>query len=70
MVYKVPLWYTGMEKLGMIRKPANFISSISGNRDAELTCCNVALSEVFASEMGISSGSVGGSLGHALCSSR
>merc|ERR1712061_145208 len=42
-----------MGKLGMVRKPANFISSISDDRGEELTYCGVSISEVFEKELGI-----------------
>jgi len=54
----VPMDYTWAKKLGLVRKPANFISSISDDRGEELKYCGVAISEVFTSNMG-----VGGVLG-------
>merc|ERR1712050_269284 len=45
--------YTWAKKLGMVRKPANFISSIADDRGEELKYCGVTISEVFAQEMGI-----------------
>jgi len=50
---QVPLDYTWAKKLGMVRKPANFISSISDDRGEELTYCGVSITDVFAQEMGI-----------------
>merc|ERR1711907_180071 len=38
---------------GMVRKPANFISSIADDRGDELKYCGVPISEVFQKEMGI-----------------
>jgi len=49
----VPMDYTWAKKLGMIRKPANFISSISDDRGDELKYCGVTISEVFNQELGI-----------------
>eukprot|EP00409_Alexandrium_fundyense_P004972 CAMPEP_0185901018 /NCGR_PEP_ID=MMETSP0196C-20130402/430_1 /TAXON_ID=2932 /ORGANISM="Alexandrium fundyense, Strain CCMP1719" /LENGTH=59 /DNA_ID=CAMNT_0028619591 /DNA_START=159 /DNA_END=335 /DNA_ORIENTATION=- len=45
--------YTWAKKLGMVRKPANFISSISDDRGEELKYCGVSISDVFAQDMGI-----------------
>merc|ERR1712014_80042 len=42
-----------MGKLGMVRKPANFISSISDDRGEELTYCGVSITDVFAQDLGI-----------------
>jgi len=50
---QVPMDYTWAKKLGMVRKPANFISSIADDRGEELTYCGVTISDVFAKEMGI-----------------
>mmetsp|Transcript_37166 Transcript_37166/g.87117 ORF Transcript_37166/g.87117 Transcript_37166/m.87117 type:complete len:1089 (+) Transcript_37166:59-3325(+) len=50
---QVPMDYTWAKKLGMVRKPANFISSISDDRGDELKYCGVAISDVFARDMGI-----------------
>jgi len=49
----VPMDYTWAKKLGMIRKPANFISSISDDRGEEITYCGVSISEVFNQSVGI-----------------
>jgi len=49
----VPMDYTWAKKLGMVRKPANFISSIADDRGEELKYCGVAISEVFGQEVGI-----------------
>merc|ERR1712072_1144147 len=43
----------GAKKLGMVRKPANFISSIADDRGDELKYCGVPISEVFQRDMGI-----------------
>jgi len=49
----VPMDYTWAKKLGMVRKPANFISSISDDRGDELEYCGVKISKVFSEQMGI-----------------
>jgi len=50
---QVPMDYTWAKKLGMVRKPANFISSIADDRGDELKYCGVTITEVFEQEMGI-----------------
>jgi len=50
---QVPLDYTWAKQLGLVRKPANFISSISDDRGDELKYCGVPISEVFEQELGI-----------------
>jgi ATP citrate (pro-S)-lyase len=50
---QVPMDYTWAKKLGMVRKPANFISSISDDRGEELKYCGVSISDVFSKELGI-----------------
>ncbi|KAF0697369.1 Aste57867_11921 [Aphanomyces stellatus] len=54
----VPMDYAWAKNLGLIRKPANFISSITDDRGEELTYAGMPISEVFEQEMG-----VGGVLG-------
>lgn len=49
----VPMDYTWAKKLGLIRKPASFISSISDDRGDELTYCGVTISDVFKNNIGI-----------------
>merc|ERR1712187_663066 len=49
----VPMDYTWAKSLGMVRKPANFISSISDDRGEELKYCGVQISDVFAKDIGI-----------------
>merc|ERR1711972_413782 len=49
----VPMDYTWAKKLGMVRKPANFISSISDDRGEELKYCGVSISDVFSNQLGI-----------------
>eukprot|EP00971_Amphidinium_carterae_P175524 3479431-Amphidinium_carterae.1 len=50
---QVPMDYTWAKKLGMVRKPANFISSISDDRGDELKYAGVTISDVFAKDIGI-----------------
>merc|ERR1719392_667377 len=50
---QVPMDYTWAKKLGMVRKPANFISSIADDRGEELKYCGVSITDVFAQELGI-----------------
>lgn len=50
---KVPMDYTWAKRLGLVRKPAQFISSISDDRGEELRYCGIPISEVFESDMGI-----------------
>eukprot|EP00971_Amphidinium_carterae_P316194 6285106-Amphidinium_carterae.1 len=45
--------YTWAKKLGMVRKPANFISSISDDRGDELKYAGVTISDVFSKDIGI-----------------
>merc|ERR1711990_733071 len=49
----VPLDYTWAKKLGLVRKPANFISSISDDRGEELKYCGITISDVFQKDMGV-----------------
>ncbi|UZJ53572.1 hypothetical protein CBS101457_002892 [Exobasidium rhododendri] len=49
----IPVDYKWAQELGMIRKPAAFISTISDERGSELMYSGVKISEVFESEMGI-----------------
>merc|ERR1719145_329833 len=50
---QVPMDYTWAKKLGMVRKPANFISSIADDRGEELTYCGVTITDCFAQNIGI-----------------
>merc|ERR1712151_1460974 len=50
---QVPMDYTWAKKLGMVRKPANFISSIADDRGEELKYCGVSISDVFGQDLGI-----------------
>merc|ERR1711939_4072 len=49
----VPLEYTWAKKLGLVRKPANFISSISDDRGDELKYCGVPITDVFQKNLGV-----------------
>jgi len=50
---QVPMDFTWAKKLGMVRKPANFISSISDDRGEELTYGGMTISDVFTQELGV-----------------
>merc|ERR1711953_260794 len=50
---QVPMDYTWAKKLGLVRKPANFISSISDDRGEELKYCGIKITDVFPKEMGV-----------------
>ena len=52
-VPKVPMDYTWAKRLGMIRKPANFISTISDDRGEELKYSGMLISDVFAEDLGV-----------------
>ena len=52
-VPKVPLDYTLAKRLGMVRKPANFISTISDDRGEELLYAGKPLGEVLEQGLGI-----------------
>merc|ERR1712055_119654 len=49
----VPMDYNWARELGLIRKPASFMSSISDERGQELLYAGIPISEVFAQDMGI-----------------
>lgn len=55
---KIPMDYQWAKRLGLVRKPAAFISSISDDRGDELKYSGMPISEVFEKDMG-----VGGVLG-------
>jgi ATP citrate (pro-S)-lyase len=55
---RMPMDYAWAKQLGLIRKPANFVSSISDDRGEELTYGGVPISRVFSEGLG-----VGGVLG-------
>jgi ATP citrate (pro-S)-lyase len=49
----VPMDYTWAKKLGVVRKPTNFICSISDDRGEECTYGGMKISDVFAKDIGI-----------------
>jgi len=55
---KIPMDYQWAKRLGLVRKPAAFISSISDDRGDELKYGNMPISQVFEKDLG-----VGGVLG-------
>jgi ATP citrate (pro-S)-lyase len=57
-VPKVPMDYNWAKRLGLVRKPSNFISTISDERGDELRYAGMPISEVFSNDVG-----VGGVLG-------
>jgi len=50
---KIPLDFNWARKLGLIRKPASFVSTISDDRGEELTYAGVPISKVFEDDIGI-----------------
>lgn len=50
---KVPMDYNAAVKAGLVRRPANFISTISDDRGEELKYGSLEISEVFKRELGI-----------------
>lgn len=50
---KVPIDYSWAQELGLIRKPAAFISTISDDRGQELLYAGMAISDVFKENIGI-----------------
>ncbi|KAI8813078.1 citrate synthase-like protein [Cladochytrium replicatum] len=50
---KIPIDYSWAQELGMIRKPANFISTITDDRGQELIYAGMAISEVFKEDIGV-----------------
>lgn len=52
-VPKIPMDFDWAAKLGLVRKPASFITSISDERGNELTYNNVPISKVLSDNMGI-----------------
>jgi ATP citrate (pro-S)-lyase len=49
----IPLDYDVALKKGMIRKPANFISTISDDRGEELRYCGIKISDIFKDKWGL-----------------
>ena len=52
-VPKIPLDYSWAQELGLIRKPAAFISTISDDRGQELLYAGIPITDVFKEELGI-----------------
>lgn len=50
---KIPMDFTWAKRLGLVRKPAHFVSSISDDRGDELTYSGMPISEVFEKNIGI-----------------
>ncbi|XP_038220971.1 probable ATP-citrate synthase subunit 1 [Zerene cesonia] len=50
---KVPMDYDWARKLGLIRKPAAFISTICDERGQELSYCGVPISQVLERQLGV-----------------
>merc|ERR1719354_936785 len=52
-VPKIPIDYAWAQELGLIRKPASFISTICDDRGQELFYSGMAISEIFKEDIGI-----------------
>lgn len=52
-VPKIPMDYNWAKRLGLIRKPANFISTISDDRGDELSYAGMPISEAISSDIGV-----------------
>lgn len=52
-VPKVPIDYAWAKTLGLVRKPASFISTITDDRGQELVYAGVPISEVFKQDIGV-----------------
>ncbi|KAA8909919.1 hypothetical protein TRICI_004304 [Trichomonascus ciferrii] len=52
-VPKIPIDYSWAQELGLIRKPAAFISTISDDRGQELLYAGIPISDVFKDDIGI-----------------
>eukprot|EP01034_Spumella_vulgaris_P031196 gene31196-38547_t len=50
---KIPMDYSWAKRLGLIRKPANFISSISDDRGDELSYAGMPISEAISEDIGV-----------------
>jgi citrate synthase len=50
---KIPIDYAVALKQGIIRKPAQFISTISDDRGEELRYCGIPISKIFSEEWGL-----------------
>ena len=53
VVPKIPIDYSWAQELGLIRKPAAFISTISDDRGQELLYAGIPISDVFKENIGI-----------------
>jgi ATP citrate (pro-S)-lyase len=53
VVPKIPIDYSWAQELGLVRKPAAFISTISDDRGQELLYAGMPISDVFREEIGI-----------------
>ncbi|EON67377.1 ATP-citrate synthase subunit 1 [Coniosporium apollinis CBS 100218] len=53
VVPKIPIDYSWAQELGLVRKPAAFISTISDDRGQELLYAGMPISEVFKDNIGI-----------------
>merc|ERR1719354_1554247 len=52
LVPKIPIDYSWAQELGLIRKPASFISTICDDRGQELFYSGMAISEIFKEDIG------------------
>ncbi len=52
-VPKIPMDYNWAKRLGLIRKPANFISTISDDRGDELTYAGLPISQAIEEDIGV-----------------
>lgn len=52
-VPKIPMDFNWAKRLGLIRKPANFISTISDDRGDELTYAGTPISEAISEDIGV-----------------
>ncbi|PKS06114.1 hypothetical protein jhhlp_007536, partial [Lomentospora prolificans] len=52
-VPKIPIDYSWAQELGLVRKPAAFISTISDDRGQELLYAGMPISDVFKEDIGI-----------------
>ena len=52
-VPSVPMDFSWAQKLGLIRKPTSFMSSVSDDRGDELTYAGMPISEIFQEQLGV-----------------
>lgn len=52
-VPQIPMDYSYAKDLGLVRKPANFISTITDDRGTELSYAGVPITEVFSEDIGV-----------------